>query len=84
MTDRERPGGLAGLLSRITTGSDATALRTSLTTIGSSLAAVLIALTISAVLLAVAGKNPFDAYATIVETGASGNKLLEKIGRAHV
>jgi len=82
MTDRERPGGLAGLLSRITTGSDATALRTSLTTIGSSLAAVLIALTISAVLLAVAGKNPFDAYATIVETGASGNKLLEMLRRA--
>jgi len=48
----------------------------------SSLAAVLIALTISAVLLAVAGKNPFDAYATIVETGASGNKLLEMLRRA--
>jgi len=34
------------------------------------------------VLLAVAGKNPFDAYATIVETGASGNKLLEMLRRA--
>ncbi len=57
-------------------------LRTSLTTVGSSLVAVLIALTISAVLLAVAGKNPFDAYATIIETGASGNKLLEMLRRA--
>lgn len=70
------------VLGRILTPSRASALRSSTTTITSSLLAVVIALTVCAALLAVTGKNPIDAYSTILETGASGNKLLEMLKRA--
>lgn len=69
-------------LGRILTPSRASALRTSGITVASSLLAIMIALSISALLLAVTGKNPIDAYTTIIETGASGNKLLEMLKRA--
>jgi len=85
MTDTattERPTGLSGLLSRITTGSNAGSLRTSLTTVASSLAAVAIALSICAVLLLVTGKSPVDAYSTILETAGDSNKLLEMLRRS--
>ena len=66
-------------LERILTPSRASALRTSGITVASSLLAIVIALSISALLLAITGKNPIDAYTTIIETGASGNKLLEML-----
>ena len=69
-------------LERILTPSRASALRTSGITVASSLLAIVIALSISALLLAITGKNPIDAYTTIIETGASGNKLLEMLKRA--
>ena len=78
MTDG-RPNGPLG---RILTPSRASALRTSRTTVASSLAAVAIALTICAILLAITGKNPIDAYSTIIETGTSSTKLLEMMRRA--
>ena len=85
MTDTattERPHGLSGLLSRITTGSAAGSVRTSLATIASSLAAVVIALSICAVLLLVTGKSPIDAYSTILETAGDSDKLLEMLRRS--
>lgn len=55
---------------------------TSLLTLGSSLAAVALALAISGVLLAITGKNPFTAYQAMLEIGFSENKLLESVDRA--
>ena len=80
MTTDAAPTG--GPLAKILTPSRASGLRTSATTLASSLLAVLIALTISAALLALTGKNPIDAYSTIIQTGASANKLLEMMRRA--
>lgn len=55
---------------------------TSLLTLGSSLAAVVLALAISGVLLAITGKNPFTAYSTMIDIGFSEDKLLESVDRA--
>jgi ABC-type uncharacterized transport system permease subunit len=69
-------------LKKISTSSTASGLQTGLFTLASSLAAVVIALAICAVLLAVTGKNPWQAYSTIIETGTEGDKLLEMMKRA--
>ena len=47
----------------------------------SSLAAVLLALLICGLMLLVTGKDPIAAYRTILETGATGTKLLEMLKR---
>ena len=67
---------------KISTPSKAGGMRTSLITLASTLAAVVLALAICAVLLAVTGKNPWQAYSTIFETGTEGDKLLEMMKRA--
>lgn len=67
---------------KITTPSKAGGMRTSLVTLASTLAAVVLALAICAVLLAVTGKNPWQAYSTIFQTGTEGDKLLEMMKRA--
>ncbi len=74
--------GVQNSVRKLSTPSQAEALRTSMVTIGSSLAAVVIALAICAFLLLITGKNPWDAYAKIIETGANGDKLLETLKRA--
>ena len=67
---------------KITTPSKAGGMRTSLVTLASTLAAVVLALAICAMLLAVTGKNPWQAYSTIFQTGTEGDKLLEMMKRA--
>lgn len=47
----------------------------------SSLAAVVLALLICGLMLLVTGKDPIAAYRTILETGATGTKLLEMLKR---
>jgi simple sugar transport system permease protein len=47
----------------------------------SSLAAVVLALLICGLMLLVTGKDPITAYRTILETGATGTKLLEMLKR---
>ncbi|MEQ1872805.1 MAG: ABC transporter permease [Ilumatobacteraceae bacterium] len=74
--------GFSGLLKKITTTSNAGGLTTGLFTLASSLAAVVIALGICAVLLAVTGKDPWAAYTEIVKTGTQSNQLLEMMKRA--
>lgn len=81
-TETPVASGVAGAVGKITTRSNADGLRTSLTTLGSSLVAIAIALGIAAILLAVTGKNPWDAYAKIISTGADPDKLLEMMKRA--
>jgi general nucleoside transport system permease protein len=51
-------------------------------TLVSSLAAVGIALVIAGILLAVTGKNPFEAYSKMLDAGLQQNKLLETVQRA--
>ncbi len=51
-------------------------------TLASSLAAVALALVLAGILLAVSGKNPFDAYSKMLEAGLQENKLLEMVQRA--
>jgi simple sugar transport system permease protein len=51
-------------------------------TLLSSLAAILLALGICGLLLLVTGKDPIAAYRTILETGLTGNKLLEMLKRS--
>ncbi|MFM8266700.1 MAG: ABC transporter permease [Ilumatobacteraceae bacterium] len=51
-------------------------------TFASSVGAVLIAFAISGVLLAITGKNPFDAYAKMLEVGTNSTKLYETVERA--
>jgi general nucleoside transport system permease protein len=53
-----------------------------LVTAVSSVGAVMLALVICGVLLAVTGKDPFEAYGKILETGLTPNKLLEMVNRA--
>lgn len=67
---------------KISTPSKAGGMRTSLVTLASTLGAVVLALAICAVLLAVTGKNPWQAYSTIFQTGTEGDKLLEMMKRA--
>jgi general nucleoside transport system permease protein len=67
---------------KISTPSKAGGMRTSLITLASTLSAVVLALAICAVLLAVTGKNPWQAYSTIFQTGTEGDKLLEMMKRA--
>jgi general nucleoside transport system permease protein len=73
---------LSSGMKKISTPSQASGLRTGLITLASSLAAVVLALAICAVLLAVTGKNPWQAYSTIFQTGTEGDKLLEMMKRA--
>ena len=73
---------LTASVKKISTRSAASGLQTGLFTLASSLAAVVIALAICAVLLAVTGKNPWQAYSTIIETGTESDKLLEMMKRA--
>lgn len=58
------------------------ALQKSLVTFGSSLSAIAFALVICGLLLLITGKDPFAAYGKILETGLSGDKLLEMLKRA--
>lgn len=62
--------------------NDNLGLQRALVTAASSIGAVLIALVICGVLLAVTGKNPFDAYGKILETGLTPDKLLDTLDRA--
>ncbi len=73
---------LASGVRKITTPSKAGGLRTGMITLASTLSAVLLALAICAVLLAVTGKNPWQAYSTIFQTGTESDKLLEMMKRA--
>ena len=54
----------------------------SLVTLASSLGAVAIALIISALILAVTGKDPIAAYKKMLDAGLTGDKLLETMQRA--
>ncbi len=51
-------------------------------TLVSSLAAVGIALVIAGILLAVTGKNPFEAYSKMLDAGLQQDKLLNTVQRA--
>jgi ABC-type uncharacterized transport system permease subunit len=51
-------------------------------TLLSSLAGIVIALLICGVMLLITGKDPIGAYRTIIETGTTGNKLLEMLKRS--
>lgn len=73
---------LSSGMRKLSTPSKASGLRTGLITLASSLSAVVLALAICAVLLAVTGKNPWQAYSTILHTGTEGDKLLEMMKRA--
>ena len=73
---------LSAGLRKFSTPSKASGLRTGLITLASSLSAVILALAICAVLLAVTGKDPWQAYSTILRTGTEGDKLLEMMKRA--
>ena len=57
-------------------------VRKSLVTLGSSVGAIVLALVICAVLLLLTGKDPLVAYGQILDTGLSGDKLLEMLKRA--
>lgn len=63
------------------TSTDRSAERV-IVTFASSVGAVLIAFAISGVLLAITGKNPFDAYAKMLEVGTNSTKLYETVERA--
>lgn len=54
----------------------------SIVTLLSSLAAIFLALAICGVMLLITGKDPIAAYRTILETGLTGNKLLETLKRS--
>ena len=69
-------------LDKILTPSQSPQLQTAIVTVAASLLGVLIALGISAFILAVTGKNPVDAFTTIVETAGNTDKLVEMLDRA--
>lgn len=69
-------------LDKILTPSQSPQLQTAIVTVAASLLGVLIALGISAFILAVTGKNPVDALTTIVETAGNTDKLVEMLDRA--
>jgi len=66
----------------ITTPSNRQGIQRSLITTASSVSAVLIALTICAVILEVTGKNPVSAYHKMFSTGIKTDKLFESLQRA--
>lgn len=72
----------ANLLRVVNPSNENLGLQRALVTAASSIGAVLLALVICGILLAVTGKNPFDAYGKILETGLTSDKLLETIDRA--
>jgi simple sugar transport system permease protein len=74
--------GLKNTVEKLSTRSNSEAWRTSLFTLGSSFVAIVIALGISALLLAITGKNPVDAFSKILETAGDNNKLLETLNRS--
>jgi general nucleoside transport system permease protein len=57
-------------------------LQRALVTAGSSIAAVMIALVICAVILLITGKNPIDAYSKMIDVGFNPDKLYETVERA--
>lgn len=69
-------------LDKILTPSQSPQLQTAIVTVAASLLGVSIALGISAFILAVTGKNPVDAFTTIVETAGNTDKLVEMLDRA--
>lgn len=69
-------------LKKLSTKSTSSGFQTALFTLASSLVAIVIALAICAALLLATGKNPWQAYSTIIETGMDSNKLLEALKRA--
>lgn len=69
-------------LDKILTPSQSPQLQTAIVTVAASLLGVLIALGISAFILAITGKNPVDAFTTIVETAGNTDKLVEMLDRA--
>ena len=69
-------------LDKILTPSQSPQLQTAIVTVAASLLGVLIALGISAFILAVTGKNPVDAFTTIAETAGNTDKLVEMLDRA--
>ena len=73
---------LSNPLDKLLTPSQSPQLQTTITTIGASLLGVGIALAISALILAVTGKNPVDAFSTIIETAGNTDKLVEMLDRA--
>jgi general nucleoside transport system permease protein len=70
------------LLASITTPSNLGGLQRSLVTMASSLAAVVFALVLCAVILELTGKDSVAAYRTMLDTGLQGKKLLEMLQRA--
>ena len=72
----------SGPLAKILTPSRASGLRTSGTTLASSLLAVIIALGISAVMLFITGKDPVTAFTILTDTAQNTDKLLEMMRRA--
>jgi general nucleoside transport system permease protein len=56
--------------------------RQALITLGSSAAAVVLALVIAGILLAITGKDPFAAYSKMFSSGFQKDKLLEMVQRA--
>jgi general nucleoside transport system permease protein len=69
-------------ITSLLTPSNNPGLQRSLITLTSSLGAVVLAFTISGVILAITGKNPIDAYSKMIDTALDGKKLLEALQRA--
>ena len=67
---------------RITNPKPPKTSRPWLVTLASSLGAVAIALVIAGVLLAITGKNPFEAYSRMLDAGLEKDKLYETVQRA--
>ena len=72
----------SSLLGKITTPANHQSVQRSLVTMASSLAAVLLSLIISGIILQITGKDALDAYHKMFSTGIQGDKLLEALQRA--
>jgi simple sugar transport system permease protein len=72
----------SSLLGKVSTPPTRPGARRALVTMGSSLAAVLLALVISGLLLAVTGKNPIDAYSKMAEGLTDSKILLDMLKRS--
>ena len=70
------------VIQRITNPKPPKTSRPWLVTLASSLGAVAIALVIAGVLLAITGKNPFEAYSKMLDAGLEKDKLYETVQRA--
>ena len=70
------------MLGKITTPANTQGVQRSLVTMASSIAAVLLSLIISGIILQVTGKDALDAYHKMFSTGIQGDKLLEALQRA--